>query len=125
SLCLNLYARTGSAPRATLCVTGRLRSARAALRFQRLTTAGGVLSTRTLTAGVHRPDASTLVATLLPRDLALAVGPFRWQVSSSWAGSAGCAAAATPAASTCRDLLPDRGTVAAVLAPPTPLGCDI
>ncbi|MDX6669189.1 MAG: hypothetical protein QOK04_2569, partial [Solirubrobacteraceae bacterium] len=53
SLCLNLFARTGSGPRATLCVTGRPRSARAALRFSRLTPAGGVLSTRTLTAGVH------------------------------------------------------------------------
>jgi peptidoglycan/xylan/chitin deacetylase (PgdA/CDA1 family) len=125
SLCLNLFARAGSAPRASLCVTGRPRSGRAALRFTRLTPGGGVLFTRTFTAGVHRPDASTLVATLSSRDLALAPGPFRWQVSSSWAGSAGCAAAATPAASACRDLLPDRGTVAAVLEPPTPVGCDI
>jgi peptidoglycan/xylan/chitin deacetylase (PgdA/CDA1 family) len=125
SLCLNLFARTGSAPRATLCVTGRPRSARAALRFTRLTAAGSVLSTRTLTAGVHRPDASTLVATLAPRDLALQVGPFRWQLSSSWAGAPGCAAAATPVTSACRDLLPDRGTLAAVLSPPTPVGCNI
>jgi peptidoglycan/xylan/chitin deacetylase (PgdA/CDA1 family) len=125
SLCLNLFPRTGAAPRASLCVTGRPRSARAALRFRRLSPAGDVLSTRTLTAGVHHPDASTLVATLAPRDLALPVGPFRWQMSSTWAGAPGCAAAATPAASACRDLLPDSGAVAAVLSPPTPVGCDI
>jgi peptidoglycan/xylan/chitin deacetylase (PgdA/CDA1 family) len=125
SLCLNLFARTGSAPRASLCVTGRPRSARAALRLSRLTPAGGVIFTRTLTAGVHRPDGSTLVATFAPRDAAVAVGPFRWQVSSSWTRAPRCPVAGTPAASACRDLLPDRGTVAAVLAPPTPIGCAI
>lgn len=124
SLCLTLYEGGAAAASASLCVTGRPRSGRAALRLSRLASSGRVLATRVLTRGVHRPDDRTLLATFTSADAALTVGPFRWQVSSSWSGADGCPAAATPAASACRDLLPDRGTVAATLRPPQPVGCD-
>ena len=123
SLCLVLY-EGGGAASSNLCVTGRPRSGRSALRLSRLGSSGRVLSTRVLTRGVHRPDDRTLLATFTPADAALRVGAFRWQVSTSWTGADGCPPAATPAAGACRDLLPDRGTIAATVRPPTPVGCE-
>ncbi|HVE68054.1 MAG TPA: polysaccharide deacetylase family protein [Solirubrobacteraceae bacterium] len=82
-----------------------------------VTAAGGAPGP--LTAAIERPDLRTLVARFAARDAGLAVGRFTWTVTTTWSDSAGCA---TPRPE-CNDRLPDRGSVAARLRPPTPTGC--
>ena len=116
SLCVELFRGSSANARSRLCVAGRSGSTRAALRFERLSPGGAVIAQRTLT-NVHRPDMRTLQATFTPAQVELAVGDYRWRVTSSWTGSPDCAA------KPCTDLLPDRGTIHATILPPRVSGC--
>ena len=116
SLCVELFRGSSANARSRLCVAGRSGSTRAALRFERLSPGGAVIAQRTLT-NVHRPDMRTLQGTFTPAQVELAVGDYRWRVTSSWTGSPDCAA------KPCTDLLPDRGTIHATILPPRVSGC--
>lgn len=72
-----------------------------------------------LRASIDRPDLRTLRARFGTDAVGLSVGAFSWTVTSTWSDSTGCA---TPAPG-CNDRLPDRGSIAAQLRPPTPTGC--
>jgi peptidoglycan/xylan/chitin deacetylase (PgdA/CDA1 family) len=81
------------------------------------TPAGG--NPRQLAASIDRPSLRSLTARFAAGAVALRTGRFSWAVTSTWADARGCAPARPP----CRDRLPDRGSVAAVLRPPAPAGC--
>jgi peptidoglycan/xylan/chitin deacetylase (PgdA/CDA1 family) len=81
------------------------------------TAAGG--ATAPLAARVRRRDLRSLVARFRSDAVGLRVGAYRWTVTSTWADSGRC----SPGRAGCGDRLPDRGSVPASLAPPSPRGC--
>jgi peptidoglycan-N-acetylglucosamine deacetylase len=110
SLCLLLLQ---GPRRGFVCATATARGG-PALTF---TPAGG--ATGPLAAAIRRADLRSLEARFAPSAAGLREGRFAWVVTSTWSDSGGCG----PRRPLCGDRLPDRGTIAARLLPPTPTGC--
>jgi len=107
ALCVQLFYGNLPNPRSRLCVYDRGESL-SGLTYSRLDPTGRAIENRVINASIFRFDKYSFRAVFEPSSANLNQGAFRWRADSTWS----CADPRT-----CRDLVPDTGTVTGQVSP--------